>query len=326
MSSAKQNETWQICENENILFRELKLLNKKNGEFITILPELGARLNSVNLLLGNELTPVIRTQGEFVIESNDSLFNNAKLFPFAGRISRGIYEHSGISYQLPVNYKDENNACHGFAYNKSFSVSTSRFCKDFAEIELQHDFKETESGYPFKYRISVIYKLSINSEITVTTRIFNFNPESMFFSDGWHPYFQLPSEVDTLKLQFNAKEKIELNSFSIPTGKRIVFNNGYYQKYDLKNRAFDDVFMFANEKRENLVELISEEKNYSFRIWFESGKDKYNYLVVYTPPDRKSIAIEPMTSNVNAFNNKEGLVSLDPGKEWSASYGFNFKV
>jgi aldose 1-epimerase len=51
----------------------------------------------------------------------------------------------------------------------------------------------------------------------------------------------------------------------------------------------------------------------------QTGPGKLNYLVCYTPGRRDSVAIEPQTSNVNAFNNGEGLAVLDPGDALSGS-------
>jgi len=45
-------------------------------------------------------------------------------------------------------------------------------------------------------------------------------------------------------------------------------------------------------------------------------------LVLYTPPEKNSIAIEPITSNIDSFNNKEDIIYLNPGDRWTASYGF----
>ena len=52
---------------------------------------------------------------------------------------------------------------------------------------------------------------------------------------------------------------------------------------------------------------------------------KYNYLQVFIPPLRNSIAIEPMTCNTDAFNNKEGLIILEPDQQFKASYGVSIK-
>jgi aldose 1-epimerase len=41
-----------------------------------------------------------------------------------------------------------------------------------------------------------------------------------------------------------------------------------------------------------------------------------SYLQLYTPEDRKSIAIEPMSCIANAFNNGEGLKILEVAEEF----------
>ena len=41
----------------------------------------------------------------------------------------------------------------------------------------------------------------------------------------------------------------------------------------------------------------------------------YPYLQLYTPPDRKSIAIENLSGAPDCFNNKMGLQELQPQKK-----------
>ena len=48
----------------------------------------------------------------------------------------------------------------------------------------------------------------------------------------------------------------------------------------------------------------------------------FNYLQLYIPPDRSSIAIEPMTCSVDAFNNGDGLIILEVAEVIKASCGF----
>lgn len=43
---------------------------------------------------------------------------------------------------------------------------------------------------------------------------------------------------------------------------------------------------------------------------------QFPFFQVFTPPHRESIALEPMSCNVDAFNNGQGLVSLEPDAEW----------
>jgi aldose 1-epimerase len=52
--------------------------------------------------------------------------------------------------------------------------------------------------------------------------------------------------------------------------------------------------------------------------------DSYPYLQIYTPPHRKSIAIENVSGPPDAFNNGMGFVTLEPGQ--SALFTTTYKV
>jgi aldose 1-epimerase len=41
----------------------------------------------------------------------------------------------------------------------------------------------------------------------------------------------------------------------------------------------------------------------------------YNFLQIYTPPHRKSIALEPLTGAPDAWNNKIGMIALLPDEQ-----------
>ena len=52
---------------------------------------------------------------------------------------------------------------------------------------------------------------------------------------------------------------------------------------------------------------------------------KWNFLQVFTPPHRQSIALEPMTCNIDAFNNQDGLKMLAPKETLSGVFGVTWK-
>jgi aldose 1-epimerase len=162
----------------------------------------------------------------------------------------------------------------------------------------------------------------MNGEVTITTNVFNLNDKEILFSDGWHPYYSLSKSVDDFKIVFNVSEKLELNHKNIPSGIVNLLNQNSYQQIELKNKNLDDLFRYSQENKINFINIIPDNSDYKLEIWHEAGANKYNYLVLYIPPDRNSIAIEPMTSSIDAFNNKDGLIILKPQESWSASFGF----
>ena len=60
-------------------------------------------------------------------------------------------------------------------------------------------------------------------------------------------------------------------------------------------------------------------------LWQETGEMKYNYLAVYTPPEKDSLAMEPWTCPPDVFNNKIDLITLDPGKKLELAMGISLE-
>ncbi|OGU74234.1 MAG: hypothetical protein A2V93_08030 [Ignavibacteria bacterium RBG_16_34_14] len=318
------NSQFQITEqNQDTLFHHINIKNKITGGFLSILPNLGARLNSAFLNFGNSLIPVLKELKDENLISNDDIFNNVKLFPFANRIRNGKYTFNNQNFELPINYKDEGNACHGFLYNAKFNIISKNILKEYAEVELEYESLKKMEGYPFCFKVSVVYKFTLTGEVIITTKVFNLNNSEILFTDGWHPYYALDTNVDNLSIEFNAMEKLELDQNNIPNGIVSSLSNGSYHHIDLKNKKLDNLFRYSENNEINFIYIIPNNADYKLKIWHESGINKYNYLVLYIPPDRNSIAVEPMTSSIDAFNNREGLIILKPEEFWSVSMGFS---
>lgn len=315
---------FEILEkNQQSLFYELQIKNILTGEYVNILPNLGARLNSAWLKADDKLIPVIKELKNDQLKSNDEMFNNAKLFPFANRIRKGRYSFNDKVFELPVNYVEEENSCHGFLYNSTFEIISKNIFNDYAEIIFGFTPKIKYEGYPFCFDMKITHKLNTSGEIETTTELFNSSQTEILFSDGWHPYYSLDETADNYSVTFNAKEKLELDDHNIPNGKVIHINGSTHHNISLKNKKLDDLFRFSGSNKANIIKIVPVNSDHIIKIWHESGQNKYNYLVLYIPPDRKSIAVEPMTSSIDAFNNKEGIIILKPGESWSASMGFS---
>jgi aldose 1-epimerase len=60
-------------------------------------------------------------------------------------------------------------------------------------------------------------------------------------------------------------------------------------------------------------------------VWQQCTNQTYNYLQIYTPADRKTIAIEPMTCAADSLNNGLGLWIVAPKSACKAKYGVRMK-
>lgn len=300
--------------------REIIIKNKITGEYLTVLPEAGARLKEMVLENAGSYYPVLKKVESLEFKNLDDLFLNTKLSPFASRIVNGIYNHNDKEYQLPLNYTEEKNACHGFVYNSIFEVVGKDINDVEASCTLRFDYNNIYEGYPYNYTLLVTYKLQAKGGVVFRTEVVNNSDNEMPLSDGWHHYFILGDNINKLRIETGSMEKIELNNRLIPTGKTEAFNN-FNELALLGESRFDNCFRLHRNGEINTVKLYSEEKNVTLNIWQQTGENKYNYIVIYTPVSRDSIAVEPMSSNVNAFNNKEGLVVLKPGNKFEAEFG-----
>lgn len=253
-----------------------------------------------------------------------SIFRGANLFPFPNRIRDGRYRFAGREYQLELNYPEENNASHGLVFNKSFTVSAHETDKDQAVVSLTWSGGGDFAGYPFPFEFSITCSLSLDG-FTCTRRVKNTGNEPMPMGDGWHPVFTLGKRINELQLRLRSSVLFPTDKRMIPGGDRTPYRN-FNQFTALGETEFDTVFeLTGSEDKRHRCLLYDPGRDLSLELWQEAGTDQYDYLQIYTPPDRRSIALEPMTCIANAFNNRIGLIELGAGRQWQSCFGVRLK-
>ncbi|MGK9369956.1 aldose 1-epimerase [Melioribacter sp. Ez-97] len=295
------------------------IVDDATREGFSVIPELGGRLYELYLSNGKKVYQVLRRFNPSSLESRDDLFTNAKMCPYVGRVDRGKYVFNGSEYQLPVNYPEEGNSSHGLLFDKPFEVAETKNDGNFAEIVLVYEYRKENEGYPFDFNITIVHRIEKGKGYSCVTKIENLSDTGIPVADGWHPYFDLNEKIDNLKLQLDSDEMILTDENRMPAS-RIKYGEFRALK-NLGDTFFDNCFTLIPENGFVNTFLINEREDLRIKIWQEAGRAKYNYLVIYTPPDRRTIAIEPMTSNVNAFNNGEGLIILEPGRSFETAFG-----
>ncbi|MBN1116952.1 MAG: aldose 1-epimerase [Bacteroidales bacterium] len=300
----------------------IKLMDSESKEYVSILPETGGMLNSMELVYNNKLVPVLddyKTEEE-LLETLESSFKGSNLFPFPNRIKDGKYDFNGKIYQLKMNFPQENNAIHGLVFTKKFKVTDKSESDTEATLSIAYSPKENAQGYPFSYTQEVKFSLSQEKGLIVTTSFKNTDSIKIPTGLGWHPYFMLTSKVDDIYIQFPSKNSYEVDSQMIPTGK-----SESYTKYNKLKQIEDDKFdtCFDVDQLNEIASIILKDPSIDggLEIWQETGNKKFNFLQVYTPPHRNNIAIEPMTCMPDAFNNKQGLIILEPNEKLEVSWG-----
>ena len=243
-------------------------------------------------------------------------FRSGKMSPFSCRIAAGTYQWQNQQFHLNKFYLDAH-AMHGLLYDAEFTIRTTTINSDFVFVELGYLYEGTDPGFPFPYEIIIKWTLHHDHLITVKTQIKNQSNQSMPMMDGWHPYFTLGGKVDDYELKFDTIGKIEMDDTMIPTGK---MNDENLFESGKKNgtRHFDDGYLL--NPINNAITISYQNKSIKVQPTYN-----YPYLQIYTPNDRKSIAIENLSGAPNCFNNKMGLQIMEPQDEiyFETTYQFN---
>lgn len=293
-----------------------------SGEYVSVLPGFGAALNQVVLRKQDKLHELLDGCDSYdqLMSEGKTKFKGTKLFPFPNRIADGRYEFENNTYQFPINFPNEQNAIHGILMETVFTETARDVSTLKASLTIQYTTSGTEAGYPFKIEIKVSYTLD-EAGFTCETSVQNKSAVTIPVGDGWHPYFKTGSLMDDCLLTLPVEKSYEVDSRMIPTGKtkeEVVFTTpkkiGLYR--------FDTGYKLAKSVTKRAFTIVEDPANQlKMKVWQEAGEGLYNYVQIYIPPDRKSIAIEPMTCLANAFNNKEGLLILSPGESRNFSFG-----
>ncbi|OHD62299.1 MAG: hypothetical protein A2096_06405 [Spirochaetes bacterium GWF1_41_5] len=230
------------------------------------------------------------------------------LFPFHDRIPGGKYCFGGREYRLPVNDPETGSAIHGLVYNQEFSIAdmqTHCFC---AELVLEY-YLEASAGYPFKMHLKIKYRLTKN-RLIVFWKIKNTGTGTAPFTLGWHPYFKADEKIDNAELLCPSKYYAETDQKALPTGKIIsTRNTGYDFSAPVKiaGRELDLPFTAPGSD----IRLFLKDRFIRIR----QKRNFFRWVQIFIPPDRESIALEPVSSPPNVFNLPAlGLYILQPGK------------
>jgi aldose 1-epimerase len=260
------------------------------------------------------------------------------LFPFPNRIRGGSFAWRGRVFQLPINDSQQRNAIHGFVCQRPWRVIDHGADQSSAWVHGRFqgsvDAQECRGFWPADYVLDAIYRLRGNSlhlQLTVT----NPDTQDLPFGLGLHPYFRLAAEKAMVR---TPPLERYLLADCLPTGERVPLEGQHLfltQGRPLGNHEFDDLYAvlpMPNEHTPRVPALgktaecvtldISEATtSRSFRMTCEGG---FNWLVVFTPPHRQALCVEPYTCVTDPFDTVSpgrptGLQVLPAGSQWRGS-------
>jgi galactose mutarotase-like enzyme len=230
------------------------------NEFLTVcVNSMGAELAS---LKDNN------TQKEYIWQGTPSIWNGHSpiLFPIAGRLLNDSYTYKGKTYSLPK---------HGFARRNEFSVMHRN--PDSAVLALS-DNEKTRLVYPFSFFLSAEYRLE-DKKLTVINKVYNRGSETMYFSFGSHPAFNL--EVGG-KVVFSEKETLKTvltDAYGLTVGTKTL--NPCGDTVVIDEHIFDDDALFLPDLKSTSATLVTKDGENVLRMTY----GKVPYLGLWAKPN-----------------------------------------
>jgi len=201
------------------------------------------------------------------------------LFPSPGKLENDTWMHGTLKQ-------------HGFARNLAWSVLE----RAPAEVTLRLESSgATFAAYPFAFGTSLRYRIEA-SALAIEARIENRGPRAMPFGFGTHPYFALGTP----------------NAFTITSPATRAFDN-----VTRREVAFDarTLVLGASEIDLHLIDHTGPSIAFSTdvaRVTIDAPE--HARWVIWSPPGKPFVCVEPWTSPGNALNTGAGLSTLAPGE------------
>lgn len=247
------------------------------------------------------------------------------LMPWPNRIEDGRYEYGGTAYQLPLTEPKRNNASHGLARWVAWTLEEHTTNSVSFVYRLM-----AQSGYPWTVDLHVLYDLSADG-LTVTQTATNMSGSPAPYASGAHPYLQVGHDgIDGLELTLPAGARSLTDERKLPTERvRLTGEDDFADGRVIGSAQLDHAYtdLRRNAAGRTSVRLREPGSGRGVALWVD---EHHKWLQVYTADDvpataRRSLAVEPMTAQANAFRTGEDLVTLSPagseGDELSVTWG-----
>jgi galactose mutarotase-like enzyme len=177
--------------------------------------------------------------------------------------------------------------------------------------QLHFDQKRIDfSAFPFEHRIDMKVTLRATS-VTFSTEIHAVGQDEVPIAFGWHPYLSLPGiERSEWEVYFPFTRRCPLDETLLPTGTRedvepIIGRLG--------DRPLDD--LYADVANGTTAYIRGNGRRMSIR--FDSG---YDWAILYGPPHRNHICVEPMTAASDPFSGQDPMEVVPRGRSFRAAF------
>lgn len=237
------------------------------------------------------------------------------LWPFNDRIPQGRYAFEGRTYHLPANDPGTGDAIHGMLYARRVTVASDNAGRPESVTLTDTIGSDEYPAYPFDVCVRIELRLERSSlELIIASE--NVGARACPIAFGWHPYFVLPDArtADDLVLRTSAERYVPVDDRLLPVGGTAPVLGSALDRF-----CGPDGDRIVGEELDVAVTTVqppitTELQSDRFLLRIEqSGALAYQQWFI--PPDRGSIAVEPVTAATDSFNRPEsGQRTLEPGE------------
>lgn len=233
------------------------ILSNKNGIVLQLL-SFGATLSSLKIpLKSGKLIDVVL--GFDSVENYKKSFKidgapyfGATVGRFAGRIKKGLFSLNDKTYQLCIN--NNENSLHGGAegFSQKEWKIISHKSGDNPSVTFEYVSPHLEENYPGELKVTVIYSLSENNEVTIAYQVQS--SEDTIINLTHHSYFNLDgheASIESQELYVNANKMVETDVDNIPSGKLIDLNGSSFDFSTVKKcpLQIDNTFVVNDNQK-----------------------------------------------------------------------------
>ena len=303
------------------MLETIAISDSRSGATAKVLPGVGFNCYSFVAAPAGQLIEMLWSAPEFA--SGGGRPNRSGipiLFPFAGRIRGTSFDYGGRSYALEVG-DDFGNAIHGFVLSRPWRITDRGESHVRGEFQASIDEPRLLERWPADFRIAVTYRVA-SDELTCEVTVMAAGKQPLPFWLGLHPYFRLPLggvSAEDCKIQAQVTSTWELEQL-LPTGRVVpaAIAGRLAESLPLGGEKLDDVFTgLAAAGGTSQASIEDPTSGRRLTITFDAS---FKNLVIFNPPHREAICIEPYTAVPNAIELEQkgiaaGLTILPPGAE-----------
>lgn len=243
------------------------------------------------------------------------------LFPIVGRLNDNKHIKDGKIYEMNQ---------HGFARDLEFKVG--EVTPDTVELVLQAN-EETLNRYPYEFTLKIHYRLDKN-QLAVTYYVENHSGETMPYSLGGHPAFNLPingeGKFEDYKLHFNAGagleslEYFEMEPLPYMSGRKLPLTALKNGEISIDRELFGAGLVMDMEMKGRIATLYSSHSSHSITL----SLGDFPYLCLWTEEGMEApfLCVEPFHGMADEYGevgelaDKKGINLLEAGQRDGHQY------